>query len=199
MNNPSSTAAWRPASLHSAAEAEKHNGTRQFLKLDSTRVTIAEYRYGTSAAMLPLAVVLKCLRAQLPSSSDDPNVEALRPFEVEQLPEEVEEHFRSLVEQLDRLGFVEPICHTIEDTTTHTSRWMATFVHRSDRGVARIHERHWFAQRFPHAQRFIEIITGFSDGTFLCTSSAKPDLHAPPACRVERSIGVEADELWEQH
>jgi hypothetical protein len=57
-----------------------------FYRIDSRRVSIREYWWGTKSPLILVALLLKALRLRIPSSTDDPNVEALAPFEVDGAP-----------------------------------------------------------------------------------------------------------------
>src|SRR4051812_482091 len=53
-------------------------------RIDSSRVTLREYAWGSkSPVALTLAAILKLFRVQIPSATDDPNVQTLSPFQVE--------------------------------------------------------------------------------------------------------------------
>jgi Zn-dependent protease len=172
-----------------------------YYRIDSSRVTLEEYGWGSPKAMLPLVALLKVLRVRLPSSTDDPPVAAVAPFEVAAaaLPAAVRERLLPLATELDTLGFVDPLLHAFVDPNTATRVDWATFRHLSGRAVARLHRRLWSGPQPPRERLFTVVISAFADGGFLVTSGGQPDLAAPATCQVERRVGAAPTELWEQH
>ncbi len=86
---------------------------KTFYRLDMSRVTFREYSFDNSWLLTPLVALFKLLRLQLPGSSDDPPVESLAPFEVEEteLPAEICARFEPLTRKFAELGFSRPIYH----------------------------------------------------------------------------------------
>lgn len=164
-------------------------------------MTLAEYRWGTPWFGMPLVALLKLLRLPIPSSTDDPNVEALHPFEVggDAFPEEVREQLLPLARELGSLGFRDPLLHAIFDPTTSTRIYWATFRHESGRAIARLHRRVWSAAQPPKARQFPLFLSAFADGTYRVTSAGKPDLAAPPEVETEHVVGAATGALWERH
>jgi hypothetical protein len=104
-----------------------------FYQVDSARVTHAEYWWDTRSPLVLVGWIAKWLRIRLPSSTDDPNTESTFPFLVEALPEEVPPHFDVLIQQLNALGFRDPVYHVIHDPGTRTTIFWATLRHSSGR------------------------------------------------------------------
>jgi len=172
----------------------------RFYRLDSRAVSLREYWWGHPAAVL-VGGLTKLLRLRLPSSTDDPCVESLAPFEIEEaaLDADARQKLQPLVEELQALGFHSEVHHLIEDDLHHTDTWLVTFAHDSGRAWARVHLRRWTFTA-PHKERlFTEFVTPFANGRFLWSLSSKPDMQAPPACQVLRKIGARASELWSLH
>lgn len=174
---------------------------RTFYSIDSTAVSLREYWWGSPSPAILIAALLKLLRVRLPSSTDDPNVETLAPFETEPsaVPEAVFRHLEPLVRELETARFHSPIQHAIEDDLHHATTHLATFVHESGRAWARVHNRVWAIRTPPKDVLFTEYVTAFDDGTFLWSLSSKPDLAAPPECTVVRRKGASPTELWALH
>ncbi|HEX9187322.1 MAG TPA: site-2 protease family protein, partial [Vicinamibacteria bacterium] len=172
----------------------------RFYRLDSRAVTLREYWWGSPASVL-VAALLKALRVRLPGSSDDPCVESLSPFEVDEaaLDAEASRKLAPLREELRALGFHSPIHHLIEDDLHHTDTWLVTFGHDSGLAWARIHWRRWTFPTPPKEALFTEIVTPYANGTFLWSLSSRPDLLAPASCRVSRQTGARPSELWSAH
>jgi hypothetical protein len=93
----------------------------RFYRLDSRAVTLREYWWGHPAAVL-VGALTKLLRLRLPSSTDDPCVESLAPFEIDAaaLDAEARQKLQPLAEELQALGFHSPAHHLIEDDLHHT-------------------------------------------------------------------------------
>ena len=168
-------------------------------RIDSTRVTLKEYAWGTPALMLPIATLLKLLRVRINGSTDDPNVESLAPFEVDVLPADAAERMASALDELKAAGFENPIVHAIEDDFHHARTYLVTLSHGSGRAAARVHNRVWTAATPPRNIVFTEFLTEFEDGTYLWSLSSKPDMAAPPACTVVREQGASPTALWRLH
>jgi Zn-dependent protease len=174
---------------------------RVFYRIDSTRVSFREYWWGSPAAAMLIAPVLKLFRIRIPSATDDPAVEVLAPFEVqaEAFPEEARTRMQPLLETLSGQGYGHPIHHSISDDLHKVETRMVSLAHSSGRSWARIHQRVWSVQSPPREVTFTEVVSEFVDRTFLWSTSAKPDLAAPPTCRVVRRTGAEASEVVTVH
>lgn len=172
-----------------------------FYGIDSSRVTLAEYRWGTPWYGMPLIALLKLLRVRIPSSTDDPNVEALHPFEIggDALPDETREQLLPLARELEPLGFRDPVLHAIFDPTTSTRIYWATFRHVTGRAIARLHRRVWSAAQPPRTRQFPVFLSAFADGSYRVTSAGKPDLAPPPEVETEHVTGAGTSALWERH
>ena len=173
---------------------------RVFYKIDSRAVSLREYWWSHPASVL-VAAPLKLLRVRVPSSTDDPNVESLAPFETSagSIPDDVREQFAPLAQELEASGFHSPIHHVIEDDVHQVETHLATYVHESGQAWARIHRRRWTLQTPPRESLFTEFVSPFGDGNFLWSLSSKPDMLAPESCRVVRKTGAMPGELWQLH
>lgn len=174
-----------------------------FYRLDSTRITLREYWWGTKNPLaLLVALVLKLLRVRIPGSSDDPNVETLTAFEVpaDQIPAEIRERFQPLTGELATLGFGFPIYHSIYDRVHQTRIYWASLVHASGKAWARIHHRIWTQPQPPRVYLFPMFLTALADGQFLVSSSAgKLDMLPAPRCRVLHRRNASSAKLWAEH
>jgi Zn-dependent protease len=172
-----------------------------FYKIDSSRITLREYSWGTPFLLLPLAWLSKVLRIQLPASTDDPNVDSLVPFQVsaDDLPDEVRAKFAPLEWDLTQCGFQRPVYHAVIDTENASKNYFCTTLHPSGQALARLHYRVWTFTKTPREFLFPTFITSYQDGTFLVSSAGKPDMLAPPSCRIHRHVGAEVGDLWRGH
>lgn len=171
-----------------------------FYRVDSRRVTLREYWWERPSSV-PIAALLKLLRIRMSGATDDPCVERLAPFEVpsEAVPRVVAQRFHGHLGQLSALGFHSPIWHLIEDDVQHVTTHLATMIHGSGRAWARVHNRIWSAKSPATSKLYVEIVSETSPGRYLWSLSSRPDLAAPPSCRVVRQHGATAAQLWSLH
>ncbi|HCE45060.1 MAG TPA: hypothetical protein DET40_16085 [Lentisphaeria bacterium] len=172
-----------------------------FYDIDSSRVTLKEYSWETPFFLLPLAMILKLFRVKIPSSTDDPPVRDLEPFEIQELPEPEMERLSVLKCELDALGFSDPVCHRIEDPLHAALTDWITLRHVSGKAFARIHYRSWnFSQKTKAKLHLFPVFyTEFEDGHFVCSSAGKPDTLEPPSWVMDRKINLPAARLWDLH
>jgi Zn-dependent protease len=184
------------------SETQKDNLVKTFFRLDSNRVTFREHAFDNPwLLVVPLFGIFKLLRIPTVGSSDDPPVETLSPFEVQEaeLPEEVRERFAPLTGELAALGFGGPIFHQIYCPLQHTYIYWATFAHATGRAAARIHHRIWSRPNLHKSYLFPVFISEMSDGSFLVSTSGKPDFIAPKSVDIHYDTGASAAELWREH
>lgn len=171
-----------------------------FYRIDSSRFTMRESSWGTkNPLVLAIAGAFKLLRVNLGGSTDDPPVERLQPFEVASLPDEVRSKFEPIAYELQALGFTDPVYHLIIDPLNFTTHYWATFRHVAGNAFARIHNRIWTKPHPPREHLFPYFVSAFSDGTFLFSSSGKPDVLEPPGTIAQRMQGATLAALWQAH
>lgn len=172
-----------------------------YYRIDSTRVSHREYWWGTRNPFVLFGWMSKWFRIRLLSSSDDPNVESLTPFEVpvEQVSAEVLDRFKPMAEELAGLGFHSPVYHSIYDRVQETRIYWASFVHSSGQAWARIHHRIWTQPQPPRVYLFPVFTSAFQDGSFLVSSAGKRDMAPAPQCRTVHHLKQSATQLWAGH
>ena len=170
-----------------------------FYEIDSTKVSHLEYWWGTKSPAVIFGWLIKWLHIRIPSSSDDPNTESTLPFVVEALPPEIAAGFEPLVHEFAGFGFTDPVYHVINDPGTRTTVYWATFRHASGNYFARIHQRIWQQAQKPNRGLFPMFFSALADGTFIVSSSGKPDMAAPATVRMNRMFRAPAAKLWEKH
>ncbi len=192
--------------LSQAPAHEEADATRPeplFYKIDSRKVSLKEYWWGAKFNPLVLLVawLIKLCRVQIPSSSDDPPVASLVPFEAaaEEIPGDVRAEFRPLIVELKALGFEDPVCHVIHDGHHRTTIHWVTLRHESGRAFVRCQRRYWQAQGRPRRYLFPTFVTAFRDRTYLTSTSARADLLWPPEVELHRDRKANATQLWEEH
>jgi hypothetical protein len=129
----------------------------QFYQVDSTKVSLREYWWGSRSPLVIIGWILKWLRVRIPSSTDDANTDSTIPFVTPALPLEVQSLFAPLTQELSQLGFYDPVFHVVYDAGSSTTLYWATFLHTSGQHLARIHHRAWGARaelsiRLPYRQ-----------------------------------------------
>jgi len=188
-------------------EPARHESTaplpeQLFYKLDSAKVTLKEYWWGSPFnPLLLIAFLLKLFRVRTPGSSDDPPVKSLEPFEaaLQDFPPDVRDEFRPLVAELNQLGFVNPVCHVIHDGFHKTTIHWVSMRHESGRAIVRCQRRFWRSPNRPRKYLFPTFITSFSDGTYLVSTSAKADMLWPQVVELHRNRKADATTLWNEH
>lgn len=170
-----------------------------FYAIDSTRVSLREYWWGSRSPLVLLAWILKWLHVRIPTSTDDPNVHEIRPFEAALLPPAIHGRFEALDAELQRLGFVDPMFHWIPDPLTRTNIYWSTYRHTDGQHVARIHHRVWDQANPSERGLFVQFFTAFTDGSFLVSSAGKADMDAPASLRINRWVGAKPSHLWQSH
>lgn len=172
-----------------------------FYRLDSTRVTLREYWWGTRSPLVVFGWLAKWLRIRLPGSVDDPNVEWLAPFRVApgDLPAEARSKFHALHDSIEAIGFRSPVCYWVHDTQHQTDIYQAAYVHQSGQAFAKLHCRIWRLPRPPRQYFFPMFLTRFTDGSHLVSTAGRRDILAPPGCRENRLVGAAPETLWASH
>src|SRR5438093_1312299 len=86
-----------------------------YYDVDLRKGMLREFAFGTPWYLLPLVALMKWTPCRFFGSTDDPPIESLAPFEVEEsaLPEEIRAKFEPLMRELAGLGFRDPIFHWI--------------------------------------------------------------------------------------
>src|SRR5579859_2056877 len=175
--------------------------TQVWYRLDSSGVSLREWWWWHKSLLTPVAWALARLRVPTLITSDDPNVESLAPFEVDEarLPPDVRDRFAPLIADFKELGFHSPIYHLIAIPFRKATIYWATFGHSSGRACARVHLRIWKEPRPIRIRLFPVFITGFDDGGFLVSWGGKPDMLPPASCEVHFNNGAGVKELWDEH
>jgi Zn-dependent protease len=170
-----------------------------FYKIDSTRVSFREYLWWHKSPLVIIPWMMKLFRVPTDCSSDDPNCESTLPCVAEGLPAEIAPGFEPLAAELDALGFRDPVYHVIHDDGSRTTIYWATFRHESGNHFARIHQRLWHQAQMSNRGLFPMFFTAFTDGTFLVSSSGKPDMAAPKTVIMNRMYRAPVGRLWQKH
>jgi Zn-dependent protease len=172
-------------------------------KVDSSHATFAELWRDSRPSAVWANWLTKLLRIRLPGSVNDPNVEALGPFETEfqNLPPNVQTRMAGAVQNLGTLGFdaLHPICHAIVDRFNNSRTYLVSLVRPDGRAVARVVMRSEGSASAPRTHFYREFLTELSNGEFLWTTSAKATLSAPAGIHIRRHLAAAAPVLWEAH
>jgi Zn-dependent protease len=170
-----------------------------FYTINSTKVSHREYWWGRPNPMVLTGWLTKWLRVRIPSSTDDLNVESLRPFEASDdaaIPPDARDRMTPLLNDLLGLGFGSPVFHVIDDPMNSTRSYLATLLHPSGKAVARVHDRVWYVRVPAKRRTFVAFISQRGDGTVLVTSGARKDMTWPASVDLEYHTGAPTAELW---
>jgi len=172
-----------------------------FYKLKLSRITIREMWWGTKSPLILLGFPLKLLPVCINSNADDPAVEHLTPFLVPytELPQNVYAEMYPLLQELATCGFYWPIFHAVTGFSDTTKIYMATLCHAHGKACARIHMRVFGGANKTNERIFVTMFSEFMDGSFVVTSSGKPDLEAPKSQQVRRIVDAGVAQLWSAH
>lgn len=170
-----------------------------FYDIDPSHISLKEHWWWSRSPAVLITFVLRKLGTGTLSSSDDPNTESTLPFVVQELPQEVAFNFSALASEFTAMGFLDPIYHLIYDPGTRTTIYWATYRHESGNYFARIHQRIWQQAQKADRGLFPMFFTEFTDGTFLVSSSGKPDMDAPASVRMNRMPQASCAALWSRH
>lgn len=172
---------------------------QRFYDIDSRKLSLREYWGGSKSPVFLIACLFKWLGVRMPCSFDDPNTESTVPFIVNKLPDEVNEDFLPVSDQLNRLGFVDAVPYIIHDPGTQTTIYWLTYRHKSGKHFARIHQRYWHQAIRSNRGLFPIFFTHFTDGTYLVSSGGKQDILSPPTVEMRHEPYLVAEALWEKH
>lgn len=196
-NDPTDTAqrTATPVQRTGAAPAE-----RIFYRVDYRRVPLAEFWRENPKGIVGHAL-RKLTRARTTSSTDDPCVETLAPFEVARsaVPGQIAQRLSVAMSQLTALGFRDPIWHAIEDDVQRTTTYLASMTHESGRVWARVHNRVWHIRTPATSTLFCEIVSELAGSRFCWSLSSPQDLAAPPSCSLVRVVGASPNQLLAAH
>src|SRR5688572_1583752 len=167
-----------------------------FYKLKLSRITLREVWWGTKNPLILLALPMKLLPITVSSNADDPAVETLAPFEVPytQLPSAVYGDMYPLLQELATCGFYWPKFHAVTGFSD-TNIYLATLTHAHGKAAARIHMRVVTGLNKSVSRLFVTFFSEFSDGTFLVTTSGKPDLDTPKSHTLRRIVDAAPERL----
>ena len=172
-------------------------------KVDSSRATFAELWRDCRPSTVWIAWIAKLMGTRLPGSVNDPNVESLRPFSIDEsaAPPDVRPRVAPMLRDLASLGFDAgpPACYAIIDLFNNSRTWMFCLPRQDGRAVARVVFRREGSRAASKTHVYCEIISSLDDGGFLWSTSAKATLWEPPEMRVRRRRGASPAELWAAH
>lgn len=172
-----------------------------FYDVDLRNASLRDFAFGVPWYLMPLVALLKLLRAPFPGTTDDPPVESLAPFEVEEsaLPEEIRAKMQPLAQELAALGFHSPIYHAIIYPLHATRTYWTSFPRSDGRVWARIQCRIFSGNARPRTLLFPMFFTAFADGSFFVSSAGKQDMLMPAGVRMVNQVGANAADLWQRH
>jgi Zn-dependent protease len=174
-------------------------------KINQFRGSFGEKWRDHGASVVWLAWIFKLLRVRVAGSGsvNDPNVESLRPFEVQpaELPEDVWSRMEPVLREWIALGFDgnSIIFHAIVDMFNNSRTFIATLGCPDGWAIARVFLRMEGSRVPPKTHFYSDVLTESEDGTFLWTTGAKATLDEPKQVEVNRIVGAPPAELWAAH
>ncbi|TWT38594.1 site-2 protease family protein [Blastopirellula retiformator] len=170
-------------------------------QLNSSRISLREYAFGTPLLLMPLAWAIKAFGINIASSTDDPAVDSLDEFVTDRpFPANIEAKLAPELQTLETLGFRQQVRHELMLSTHNTTIYRVTMLHETGKYVARVQYRIWRqpAQTLDFLTRQIE--TPLADGSTLITFGGKPDMLAPENFFIERCGPKKTlEQLWDRH
>jgi hypothetical protein len=173
-------------------------------KVDSSRSSLAELCRDGSVLLAPIYLLTKLTRTRLPGSVNDPNVAALRPFEVERsaIPADALSRLDLTVAELSAVGFdaSAAVYHAIIDLFNNSRNYVVTLPHPADgRAIGRAHLRLEGTTVPPKTHHFCDILSETDDGAILWSTTAKSTLNTPEGISIRRHVGAAPAGLWAEH
>lgn len=114
-------------------------------------------------------------------------------------PEYFRDRLDPVAEKIQALGFQPAVEHLIEDPMHQTTSGWLTFFHPDGKSFARVQCRQWRGNAKQDQGTYPIFVTEFRDGTFLISSSGKPDMLAPSVCTINRQRNRKPEQLRESH
>ena len=172
-----------------------------FFRTNARAITYAEFRYEANPLTAGLAWVLTRMGVSVPTSTDDPPIADLAPFEIddEELPPAMSQMIQPVEAELESLGFTGRRLHLIEDGLHKANVLWATYVGPGGQTFARIRYRRWFYTHPAREHVAPEFVTPFSDGSFRVSTALKPDMLPPSTVRTTRQVGATVADLLHAH
>lgn len=177
----------------------------QYYRMNSSRLSFAEFWRETRSPVVLLGWLTKLLRIKLSGSAHDPNVVTLESCRVDgdavddRVPADQRQAIESVMEELRGLGFVDPPIHYFFDDRFHTSRRLDVLLrHRDGKAIARVVHRAE-GPGYKHLHYHTQFLTPLTDGTFLVSSSAKGQSYVPVECVLNYHPKASATALWATH
>ena len=172
-------------------------------KVNSSRASFGELWRDTRGPSVLITWISKLLRARLPGSVNDPNVESLRPFEVpfSSLPADVAARIGPMLREWSFVGFDDsrPVCHAVVDLFNNSRCYTVALPRADGRACARVVLRMEGARVPPKTHFYCDVLSELSDGSFVWSTAARASLDAPPGFRVQRHTGASPGQLWAAH
>lgn len=169
-----------------------------YYKIDHRKITWTELRGNNDIFSCMLAYPLVKLGVNL-GPNDDPAIDSIITSEVpaEQFPHEAMVKLSKIVDDFTDMGFVDPLHHVIIDPVNGATYAWITFHHPDGRAMARASYRkhHGSSRTFAYAV----FISQVEDGSFILSSSAKPESLMPETVVALHYPKVEPPELWQLH
>ncbi|MEM6312520.1 MAG: site-2 protease family protein [Planctomycetota bacterium] len=171
--------------------------------VDSSRASFGELWRDTRSPLVLITWLTKLLRVRLPGGVNDPNVEALRPFETsfDQLPDDVRADLVPKLDEWASLGFdtTQAVVHRIVDRFGTSKHFLVNVPHADQLALARLGLRLEGTHNPPRKHQYAELISQAGAGRFVVSTSAKASQDVPSSVVMQRHPGATPSKLWSVH
>ncbi|HEV2329984.1 MAG TPA: site-2 protease family protein [Verrucomicrobiae bacterium] len=173
---------------------------KKYLKLDSRRLSYAEYWKIVRSWKVIIPWTAKLLNIPMNFISGLPFFESLRELTVpeEQFSARAREKLQSMLEECQTLGFDSPIFSEYQSMHRDACTSTITVMHLSG-AVARLTYTVSLKMQPPRENTLCYILSELRDGTFLVTSNRRQQFFTAPGILINRLIGAKSDKLVEFH
>src|SRR4051812_38230413 len=172
-------------------------------KVNSSKASFAELWRDSRSPSVILLWLTKLLGVRVPGSVNDPNVAALAPFEVapETLAPQARQRIEAGAAELAASGFAGAVVsyYFIADVYNNSRTALGLLYRPDGKAIARVVFRTEGTGNPPKTHSFVEIISGYSDGSFLVSTAARAYLDPAPGVQVKSDLGAAPAKLWAGH
>lgn len=171
---------------------------KQYIKLDSRKVTCGEYWNIVHSPAVVIAWALKLFHVPIKFGSGMPYVESTTEFEVpeNEFSPQARHSLQPFLDNCLRTGFHSPHYFTYQSLRRETCTSAVTLLHPSGVTVRLTHSVNVNSSR---GKTVIALLNELRDGTFLITANQRKQFNSMPGLVAHRLIGAGPQQLFESH